>query len=230
MKIFNKTGRIFYFVFISLLIILAVLVFISILPLPNSFKIMTVMSSSMEPTIKTGELVVIQPVESYEQDEIITFKPRDAESNKNTTTHRISKKENDKFGAVKYITKGDANNTEDFAPVYHQQILGKYIFGVPYLGYLIGYIKTLPGLVLLVIIPATIIVYEESKKVHREAKLILKKRRAKKTSAKKSSKKSESDSLNKVPTKQSLSESQSEGVGFKKEERKTDDAKAKKNN
>jgi signal peptidase len=62
--------------------------------------------------------------------------------------------------------------------VAESDVVGKYVFRVPYLGYLIGYIKTLPGLILIIVIPATIIVYEESRNI-RKAILEMREKRKK---------------------------------------------------
>ena len=47
-------------------------------------------------------------------------------------------------------------------------IIGKKIAAVPYLGFPISYAKTTPGLILLVIIPAVIIIYDEMQKIKKE--------------------------------------------------------------
>lgn len=203
MKTFIKTISVIIYVVV---VILSVLIIISILPIKNTYKLLTVMSGSMEPSIKTGALIVSKPSESYMAGDVITFRPKNTSSNKETTTHRISREEKDQFGTVKYFTKGDANNGEDATPVYHQQILGKYILGVPYMGYFIYYVKTLPGLIIIILIPATIIIYEEAKKIQKEAKEIIKKRKSKKSSSKKSSKKSSDPKANnQQPTTYNLS-------------------------
>ena len=139
----------------------------------------------MEPTIKVGELIIIKPSDGYYIGDIITFRSPGTTSEKYVITHRISE-EIITDNSTGYKTKGDASNTADSHLVKKEDILGKYRFSIPYLGYLIGYVKTLPGLILIIVIPVTIIIYEESRKVHREAKLILKKRRAKKSESQKS--------------------------------------------
>ena len=78
-----------------------------------------------------------------------------------------------------FITKGDANNGNDGEFVSPESVVGKVIFDVPYLGYPVGYAKTQQGFILLVIIPAVIIVYEELSKIKYE---IQKKMRFKKAS------------------------------------------------
>lgn len=181
----RKTISVILNVILYLFIIIGLLTAFTLLPIKNNYQILAVMSGSMEPAIKTGSLIVIKPVAEYNIGDVIAFRDTNSKNGKEVITHRIfNKTENN--GSAEIITKGDANNVIDASSVKQDAILGKYVANVPYLGYLIGYIKTLPGLILIVVIPATIIIYEESRKVHREAKLILKKRRAKKLADKKS--------------------------------------------
>ncbi len=91
------------------------------------FRLDVVMSGSMEPAIPTGSLVISSRIvkSSYEVGDIIIY--RDDQQN---ILHRIVSIEED------YITKGDANENEDFLPVSYEQIVGHYLFHIPYLGYL----------------------------------------------------------------------------------------------
>ena len=177
-----------------LFIIVGLIVGFSLLPFKNNFKIMSVMSGSMEPTIKIGELIIIRPGESYHVGDIIAFRSPGATSEKSVITHRISE-ETTPGNSTVYRTKGDANNTVDSNLVKKEDILGKYSFGIPYLGYLIGYVKTLPGLVIIIIIPATIIIYEEARKIGREAREIKKRRKQRKDKLKSEIEKEEKTEL-----------------------------------
>ena len=47
--------------------------------------------------------------------------------------------------AYYYTTKGDANDAVDGAQVYDQNLLGKPVLAIPYLGYLSGWIQTRRG-------------------------------------------------------------------------------------
>ena len=143
-----------YWLVLTALIIVAGLTAVSALNLPGNYKIFTVQSGSMEPTIKTGSIVVVKPQSSYQTGDVITFSEKN--NPKITTTHRV-------FGINDggFITKGDANNSTDSAKVADSQIMGKTIFSVPYLGYPVSFAKTQQGLLLLVIIPAIIIIYSE---------------------------------------------------------------------
>jgi len=169
-----------YFTNIVLILLIAIglIVGISLLPIKNNYRFYSVMSGSMAPAIKTGSVVLVKPFPNYNAGDIITFKGQTSDKEK-TTTHRI--KSTETYGDSKiYTTAGDANDTIDSIVVTDDIIIGKIRLAIPYLGYLLGYIKTLPGLIILIVIPATVIVYEESKKIHREAKLIIKKRRERK--------------------------------------------------
>lgn len=183
-----------------ILIMVGFVVAFSLLPIKNNFKLLSVMSGSMEPTIKTGELIFIKPSNTYQIGDIITFNNQGADGKKSTTTHRIIEKKEDN-GEQLYQTKGDANNAVDIGWTKESDVVGKCRFGIKYLGYLMGYLKTLPGLIIIIVIPATVIIYEEVKKIRREAKEILERRRAKKKETQKLSKKSTDPKANKLTAK-----------------------------
>ena len=175
MKKVKKVLVVFINILLVILILIGIIVGISLLPIRNNYKILTVMSGSMAPKIKTGYLAVIKPSSNYQVGDIITFHPLEAKKTNDTMTHRIFEVL-DKNGTKTYITKGDANSAPDAGEITGDRIVGKYLFGIPLFGYLIGYVKTLPGLILIIVIPATIIVLEESKKIIKEIKKIRRKR------------------------------------------------------
>ena len=117
---------------LSILILLAVLIVYLPLAIPSLFDVDTyaVISGSMEPIIKVGSLVYSKGIDPNELDtgDIIVFRHSDAET---PVTHRVM--ENHPW-ENKIITKGDANEDVDFRPVEYQNVLGKVIFSVPYLG------------------------------------------------------------------------------------------------
>ena len=170
MKILFKT---IYYICLVLLGIATVLLLVSILPVPGNFKVKIVLSGSMEPTIKTGSIVVVKPADDYKIGDIITFQKR---IDKEPTTHRI---EDIRVvgGSPIYTTKGDANNAEDRGEIQKEEIIGKVLFSIPYLGYIINFIQKPIGFSLIIVLPAIVIVYDEARKVWREiAKLKNKKK------------------------------------------------------
>jgi hypothetical protein len=96
-----------------------------------------------------------------------------------TTTHRIYEVKIED-GKEQYITKGDANDAPDSVPTSKDLVLGKTIFSIPLLGYPVSFAKTREGLIILVVIPATIIVYSEAITIKNEAAKLLAERRKRK--------------------------------------------------
>ncbi len=134
----------------------------------------------MEPTILKGSVVIAKPVKEYKVKDIVTIRTQEQ---KKTVTHRIIKKieENNQ---VMFETKGDANTYKDGDVLLPQNIIGKVLFSIPLVGYPIAFSRTLPGLIILIIIPATVIIYSELIVIKNEiqGKLSTKRKRSKKQS------------------------------------------------
>lgn len=165
-------------------ILVGLMVVVSLLPFKNNYKIMAVMSGSMAPTISTGSIIVIKPATEYKLDDVVTFKSYNSQKKNDYTTHRVVGID-DITGREIFYTKGDANESRDSGSLTKDQIKGKVIFSVAFVGYIVGYAKTLPGLVI-IIITATIIVYEELKKIRSEVGTIKESKKVKESKKKKS--------------------------------------------
>jgi len=179
---YKRVSRIVYWLVICVLGLIVLSVIISSVNIPGGLKIYSVQSGSMEPSIYTGSIVISVPTDNYQLRDIITFKAEKDRLDNNPkyiTTHRIYEiKVID--GQENYITKGDANNTPDIVPTSKDLVLGKTIFSIPLLGYLVAFAKTREGLIFLVIIPATIIIYSELISIKNEAKKLLEERKKRK--------------------------------------------------
>jgi len=144
--------------------LLAILVFMLIPLLPKApYSLKMVTSNSMRPTFSTGALVVIVPEENYQVGQVITYQASEYEQD--IVTHRIVGKDEGGF-----ITKGDANNIKDERIVSENQIKGKVVFHLPLAGYAVNFIQKPLGFILLIIIPAGLIIYDEIKKIIKEIK------------------------------------------------------------
>lgn len=175
-RMFSKIFKIIVNAVLAGLILLGVFVVFSFVPFPGNYKIFTVQSGSMEPAIRTGSLIFVKPQDYYAVGEIVTRKTTDP---KITITHRISSKQEIE-GKIAYETKGDANNAPDGEKFSENDIIGKMLWGLPFFGYAVSYAKTTQGLILLIIVPAVIIIYDELGKIKKEATLIVEKRKNKK--------------------------------------------------
>lgn len=166
------------------ILLVGIMALVSLLPFKGNYKILAVMSGSMEPTLPMGGVVVVKPADQYNIDEIITFESQNSKQSQKYTTHRIVKM--NQGGQQDYFyTKGDANETSDTNYIKKDQIIGKVILSVALVGYIIGYAKTLPGVVIIIVL-ATIIIYEEIKKIRSEVKIIKESKKVKESKKKKS--------------------------------------------
>lgn len=98
----------------------------------GGYRVYDILTGSMSPTINPGNLVVVKEISPNEvkTNDVITFK---SDITNNVTTHRVIKIINNN-GEIKFITKGDANNTQDPMPLSERLLIGKVIFQIPYLG------------------------------------------------------------------------------------------------
>lgn len=122
-----------------------------------------VQSRSMETALKAGSLIIVKAQPNYAPGDIITFIYED-NPNKNTITHRIFKivKWN---GEDLFSTKGDANFTVDSQLIKNDEIIGKVICQIPYIGMFIAAAQTKIGSFFYVIFPAIIIMAIEIKNI-----------------------------------------------------------------
>jgi signal peptidase len=179
-KTLRKSGKVLYWLVFAVLLLVAGVIAVSGLKIPGNYKIFSVQSGSMAPAIKTGAVVIIKPFDSYQKGDVITI--QDPANPKNTVTHRIFEIK-EKNGLVSYVTKGDANNTPDTEARLKGNVLGKVMFSIPLLGYPIGFAKTRDGLIILVIVPATLIIYSEVISIKNETVKLLKERKKRKLTA-----------------------------------------------
>ena len=170
-------GKIFYWLTLTALILIALGTTFSVLEAPGGYRLFVVQSGSMEPTIKTGSVVIIGPQEEYNERDIVTFLPNPQASLKDinsTVTHRIAAVQDDE-GRATFKTKGDANQNEDRETITEKQILGKAYIDIPYLGYAVAFSKTQTGLIVLIVIPGTLIIYSELLNVKKEITNLIRK-------------------------------------------------------
>ncbi len=104
----------------------------------------TVMSGSMSPALRPGDLVIVKGEEPIDIGDIVTV-----ESGEFTYTHRVVEKlEGDMFRL-----KGDANEEPDPNPVEASQIMGKTVFVIP-----LGHLYSPYGYTLSFLVPCVLLV------------------------------------------------------------------------
>jgi signal peptidase len=160
-----KILKTIYCIALGCLTVIAILLIISVFPITGNIKFMTVLSGSMEPTIKTGSVVITKPVSDYKIGDIITFGPYS--KTQAPVTHRISDIRV-QGGEPVYITKGDANDAPDTREIAKKDIVGKVLFSVPFVGYAVDFARKPVGFILIIAVPALAIICDEIRKIWKE--------------------------------------------------------------
>ena len=121
------------------------------------------MSSSMEPVIKTGSVIVTKYVHpsTLNTGDIITF-VNPVSKEREYVTHRIMAAE-DENGFIRITTKGDNNKSSDSWILAGGGVVGKVVSQTPYAGYALSFIKSKVGIIVFILLPALFIIFDEGK-------------------------------------------------------------------
>jgi len=157
----SKTQKIFRIIIISILSILLLvnayvivsrIAFNNELPKLFGYSEVIVISGSMLPTLQIGDILIIRDQESYQVNDIVTFR-----GETKLITHRVVAIENNE-----YVTKGDFNNTND-DPIPASAVKGKVVGRIHGIGKIVfflrtpfGILTTIAGLFILIKIPSLI--------------------------------------------------------------------------
>ena len=128
------------------------------------YKSFVIVSGSMEPTIMTGDAILVKevPQDEIKINDIISFL-----QDETNVTHRIIEitEEN---GIKKYKTKGDNNNTEDKEKITYEQIEGKYQFKINQFGIVTEILKSKVTLIILILLIVFIYFYKRKMECKRK--------------------------------------------------------------
>lgn len=120
---------------------------------------MVVLSGSMSGTakdhIEIGDMIIVDAIEpeQLQVGDVIAFM-----EGKVVVTHRILEIRTTEEGTLEFLTKGDANNTEDQRPVSQENLVGIYRYRIPLLGHFAIFLQTPLGMILFIGVPAAAIV------------------------------------------------------------------------
>lgn len=146
----KKVWNIFTTVIVVLVVIFAVLLIGVRL---FGVQVYSVISGSMEPEYPVGSLIYVKDINpsEIEVNDVITY----VLPSETPSTHRVVRidEENQLF-----YTKGDANETEDGAPVHFKNLIGTPVFKIPYLGYVAYYIQHPPGMYIAIAAGAVLLI------------------------------------------------------------------------
>lgn len=156
----------------ALTFVFGLLIFISVLranagevPSVLGFSVMRVQTGSMEPELRTGCIVVAKKVgqDELEIGDIISFYSTDSLIQGQAETHRIVERHYLISGEREFITKGDANEADDSAPVLYRNIIGKVVLNLGVAsGSVLGVLQNPKVIFFLIILPLIFITFSEA--------------------------------------------------------------------
>ena len=162
----NKTsifGIILCLILLPILVINVVLIIKSFanpneVPSLGKMVPMVVLTDSMYPEIKSGDLIILNKVNAKDLKvgDIITFFNPNGNGSA-TITHRITEitEVNNKLS---FKTKGDANNTVDRSAVFEDAVIGIYKTRIPGVGNISMFLSTTTGMIICIAIPLILFV------------------------------------------------------------------------
>lgn len=127
----------------------------------------TIVSGSMEPNINVYDVVITKKTRSpkeIKKGDVITFISTSSISKNMTITHRVIDIIETEEG-IFYKTKGDNNISPDTAPAPYNNVLGKVIIRIPWLGRIQTFIATQGGWLLVIVLPAFAIIVSDILKI-----------------------------------------------------------------
>lgn len=162
---------------LTIVVAIVLILFLYIGPrflLATDTPLIGITTGSMSPAIQVGDLVIVQGVqpEEIKIGDIIIFDPPTEGIGR--TAHRVIDIRPLANGTLTFKTKGDANDIEDQYTVYPQNVHGRVIYRIPYIGYV--FLDPLILVIIMTIIVVIIILWPENKRRfhHKRKKHILK--------------------------------------------------------
>jgi signal peptidase len=147
-------------VLIDILVIVALLATVIIayvgaqLLLATDTPFVVIASGSMSPALEVGDIIIVQKVASTSiavGDIIVFDSPEEIR-----TIHRVSQIQTLPNGTMQFKTKGDANPSEETYWTSEEDVHGRVLYKIPYLGWL-ALIPTIPITIAVIIIIITLV-------------------------------------------------------------------------
>ncbi len=172
-NIFSMIGKLLYYVVIAFICLIALFLLYYIVSSQMNINnedyrpkvsIYTIVSPSMTPAIKVYDVVINireDKPENIKVGDIITYESKASTSEGMTITHRVIEVNQLPDGGYEYRTQGDNNKEPDKLYVSYDQVIGKEILIIPYLGKIQFLIANQKGWLFLLLIPVSIYTFIE---------------------------------------------------------------------
>lgn len=151
-KVLNVLGVVLCVVFIPIIILNVVMIVRSYtqpdkIPSVFGYSPVIVLSGSMSPAFEAGDMILIRKTDpdTLKVNDVVCYMEEES-----AVTHRIIEIQK-QDGETLYITRGDANNTEDLQPITAGQIQGKYTgTRLEGMGNFAMYLQSTPGMLIFI--------------------------------------------------------------------------------
>ena len=151
----------------AVVVIVMTAVGLVVVPRLANWTVLVVLSGSMEPSMPTGGLAFVEPVDpaAIRVGDVVTFPvpghPGALVSHRVTSVEQVA-------GKPVLVTKGDANDEVDAWRVPASSVKGKVNSSVPYLGHASQLLRTQAGFLLVLVVPGLLIILGELGAIARE--------------------------------------------------------------
>lgn len=115
------------------------------------WQLQPVLSASMSPTYQVGSLLVVGQIDVSDVQPGMAIAFDDPGQPGRLVTHRVVRVRSD--NGLFFVTRGDANASDDVFPVPARSVRGRVLWHVPVLGYAVDFLQWPRGFIILVVIP-----------------------------------------------------------------------------
>ena len=132
--------------------------------LTTDIPLVAIASGSMSPALEVGDLIIVQgiPPTDIQIGDIIVFDSPQG----NRTIHRVTRIQTLPDGAIQFRTKGDANQEEDSQWIRGEDVHGRTMYRIPYIGWL-ALDPTIPIIIISIIIIIALLWPRKRRKLRR---------------------------------------------------------------
>lgn len=141
-KVMKILGNVIFYGLLAIFIVVILTTFnakkTGSVPSIGGYKILNVLTGSMNPTFDAGSMIIIKetPENEIKEGDIITY---NFDGSTNIVTHRVVEIIQGSDGN-EYITRGDANNANDPNAIKYKNVEGVVIKSMPKVGEVVQYI------------------------------------------------------------------------------------------
>ena len=161
-KVLTIAGIVLCVILIPILVINVTLIIKSYVnsdevPKIGGYAPLIVLTGSMDPQIKEGDLIFVKQIDASEvkEGDVIAFFDPDGNGT-SILTHRVVKVDNE--DSLSFRTKGDANIGEDRLPVSADKLVGIYKTRIAGAGNVAMFMQTTAGLIVCVVVPLALLI------------------------------------------------------------------------